>query len=140
MSKHCRHQAGFTLIELMTVVVIVGILASIAYPSYREHARRSARSDARAALLDAATRQEQYFLDNKAYTTTLANIGALATTENGFYTLSVDGATVTCPITTCYAMRATPIGPQAADTRCAALTMNSLGTKSATGSTPTECW
>ncbi len=133
-------EAGFTLIELMVVIVIIGILASIAYPSYREHMRRSARSDARAALLDAASREEQYFLDNKSYTTNLAKIGAAAATENGYYTIGVNAATAACPISQCYAMTATPQGPQADDTKCANLKLNSSGVKSATGTTPTECW
>ena len=67
-------QRGFTLIELMIVVVILGVIAAFAIPSYQDHLRKSKRSDARAALSDLAARQEQYFLDNKTYTDTLTDL------------------------------------------------------------------
>ena len=129
-----------TLIELMIVVVIVGILAAVAYPSFRQQALRSARADAKSALVDAIARQEQFFLDNKTYSSSLANLNVPATTENGYYTLSIDAATTACPISRCYGIRATPAGTQADDTKCAALTVNSSGVKSATGTTPADCW
>ena len=58
---------GFTLMEVMMVVVIVAILAAIAYPSYQEQVRKSRRSDAKQALMDAVNRQEQYILDHSTY-------------------------------------------------------------------------
>lgn len=58
---------GFTLIELMIVVAIIGILASIAYPSYQEYVRRAARSEARAAIMQMAQLQERNFTDRGAY-------------------------------------------------------------------------
>lgn len=122
------------------VVVIVGILAAVAYPSYRNQALRSARADARVELMDAVTRQEQFFLNNKSYSATLAGLGMGATSESGYYTLSIDAATVACPITNCYGVRATPVGRQVDDTACAVLTINSSGIKSATGTDPGSCW
>lgn len=133
-------QRGFTLIELMVIVVIVGILASVAYPSFRDQALRASRSDAKAALVDAASRQEQYFLDNKTYTSDVADLNLAAETENGYYAVAIDAATAACPVTTCFTARATPLGRQADDTRCAALTLDSRGTKSATGTEPESCW
>lgn len=135
-----QYSRGVTLIELMVVVVIVGILASIAFPSYRNHVLRSARAEAKAALLNAATRQEQFFLDNKTYANSLDALSVSSTTENGAYSLSIDVATAACPLARCYSMTATPQGAQAKDTICAALTLNSSGTKNATGSTPNACW
>jgi len=135
-----RTHGGFTLIELMVVVAIVGILAGIAYPSYRDRVLRSARAEGRAALLDAAARQEQYFLDNKTYTTTLSDLQVATATETGKYSLTVDGATADCALTTCYVLRATPEGGQAEDLACAELTLDSNGTKSASGTEPTTCW
>ncbi|MGR8919698.1 MAG: type IV pilin protein [Gammaproteobacteria bacterium] len=135
-----RRQAGFTLMELMIVVVIVGILAAIGYPSYRNQAIRAARSDARTELMDAMTRQEQFFLDNKTYAASLANLDMVAASESGYYTLSIDAATAACPITSCYAMRATPTGSQTEDTDCAVLTVTSGGIRSATGTDPASCW
>ncbi|MDO8959998.1 MAG: type IV pilin protein, partial [Rhodocyclaceae bacterium] len=58
---------GFTLIEVMIVVVIIGILASIAFPSYQEYVRRGNRSAAQAQMMDIASRQQQFFLANRQY-------------------------------------------------------------------------
>ena len=133
-------QRGVTLMELMIVVVIVGVLAAIGYPSYRNQAIRSARSDARVELMDALSRQEQFFLNNKEYADVLSELDFSSTSENGYYTLSIDTPTAGCAISSCYAMRATPLGSQTDDADCAVLTINSSGAKSATGSDPTSCW
>jgi type IV pilus assembly protein PilE len=135
-----RPESGLTLIELMVVVVIVGILAAVAYPSFRQQALKSARADAKSALVDGVSRQEEFFLDNRTYASSLASLNMNTTTENGYYTVSIDGATVACPITRCFSMRATPAGRQADDTKCAALIINSSGGKSATGPTAGDCW
>ena len=65
-----RRSSGFTLIELMIVVVIVAILTAIAYPSYQDHIRRGIRANAQQFLLDVTQRQEQFFLDQRQYTAT----------------------------------------------------------------------
>lgn len=69
-----RHNRGFTLIELLIVVAIVAILAGIAYPSYRAHILKGNRASAEAFLMDAAQRQQQYFLDNRVFAPDLATI------------------------------------------------------------------
>lgn len=137
-------QCGITLIELMIVVAIVGILGAIAYPSYQQYVIRSARSDARAALLDAASRQEQFYLDNKQYTPTLGagGLNLAATTEGGYYTIAIAAANAACPLATCYSLTATPVAgkPSANDATCGTLSLGSNGVKSATGTMPNECW
>ena len=66
---------GFTLIELMIVVVVVAILSAVAFPSYVEAVRKSRRSEAKTALLDLAARQERYFTTHNAYAETPPFLG-----------------------------------------------------------------
>jgi type IV pilus assembly protein PilE len=66
-----RTSRGFTLIELMITVAVVGILAAVAYPSYRDHVRRGMRSAGQQFLMDMAQREEQFLLDQRNYTGTL---------------------------------------------------------------------
>ena len=142
LRTHAAGMRGFTLMELMIVVVIVGILAAIAYPNYQESVRKSRRSDAKTALSDLAARQEQYFNDNKTYTdnpTTLdAKFKGKTTTEQGFYNITI-AAGGTGSLVSSYQITATAIGIQASDTKCATLTYASSGSK---GSTPAggSCW
>ena len=72
----CRSgERGFTLIEVIIVVVIVGVLAAVALPSYESSLQKGRRSDAKAALLDVANRQEGYMMDNNTYTADLTDLG-----------------------------------------------------------------
>ena len=73
-----KKNSGFTLIEVLIVVAILGILMSIAVPAYSEYIRRAHRAAAQQFLLDVAQRQEQYLLDNRQYATILgAGAGGL---------------------------------------------------------------
>ena len=142
-----RRPAGFTLIEVLIVVVIVGILLSVALPGYQESMRKGRRADAKAALMDVANKQERLMLDRSRYTADMTELGFAADpmiSEEGHYSVDrvVSG---TCPVAslTCYALQATPVagGAQAGDTRCAAFTLDSTGEKGATGTAPAgECW
>lgn len=86
-----RRQSGFTLIELMITVVIVGILAGIALPAYQNSVKKSHRSAAQAEMLDIANRQQQLLLASRVYTSTLSDLG---------YTVPADVATrYTCTTT-----------------------------------------
>jgi type IV pilus assembly protein PilE len=122
------------------VLLIVGILASVGYPAYLEYTVRAARSEGRGALLEAASRQEQFFLDNKSYADDLADLSMPENTEHDKYEIAIDGESADCPVESCYALTATPLGRQLDDKACGSLTLNSNGTKGATGDAPGACW
>lgn len=89
-----RRSGGFTLIEAMTVVVVLAILAAIAVPSYRSYLLRAQRTEATTTLLRIAAAQEKYFLQHNRYTADLAapspaGLGQPVVTERGFYDISV---------------------------------------------------
>lgn len=116
---------GITLIELMIVVVITGILAAIAYPSYRNYVTQTRRSDAQIALTQAANQQERFFTEFNWYAATLAGtrsggtsttgvLGISTTSPEGYYTLSPSAGVIApgasgCTAYTCgYTLIATP--------------------------------
>jgi len=102
---------GFTLIELIIAVAVIGILVAIAFPSYQEYLKRSHRSSAQSLMLDLANREQQYLLDNRAFlgggasaVTTLLPSGVPAEVSN-FYTVTIT-ATAGPPPT--FEVKATP--------------------------------
>ena len=92
-AKLMHKMRGITLIELMIVVVIIGFMAVIAYPNYREFAARAKRNEAKAALLQIATNQERFYLQNNTYTCDMTRLGFSAAagfvTESRSYTVDV---------------------------------------------------
>lgn len=117
---------GFTLIELMMVLVIIGILVAIAFPTYQDQMYRSRRSDGQAALVSLAALMEHYFTENNTYTgATLANVGASATSPEGYYTMSIPTLTAST-----YVLNAAPVagGPQVGDS-CGTLTLDNNNVK-----------
>jgi type IV pilus assembly protein PilE len=142
------YERGFTLLELMIVVAIVSILATVAVQSYQAETRKSRRTDARSALMDLSGREEKLFSVNNAYSSTAANLGYPAfpaTVGSGYYTVSVQVPDPTqAPTTaTTYLITATPVagGLQASDTACTTLTLNQLGQQGSTGTgTVATCW
>lgn len=127
-----RNADGFTLIELMIVVVIVGILASVALPSYRDYVIKGNRAAAQQLMLAMANKEEQYLLDNRAYTTVASNaevaskLGLSVPTEiSSLYVFTVDNVTSAPPA---YRVVATVVAgsSQASDGN---LTLDSTGAK-----------
>ena len=114
-TKMLKQAAGFSLIELMIAVVIVGILASIALPSYRTFVLTAGRTDGTAALMDGAQKMEVFYAGNATYTTTIADVGINASSKDGKYTIAISAATAACPITSCYRITATAAGNQTDD-------------------------
>lgn len=135
---------GFTLIELMIVVGIVGILAAIAYPNYTEYVQRGNRSEGQALLNDAAASQERFFAQNNSYVTTAADIAKLGMRGTSGTTVTSDTRKYTLTVGTSandggYTLTATQ---HFGDATCGNLWLNALGVKGHTGSGKTveQCW
>ena len=135
-----RQIHGFTLMELMIVVAIVGILAALAYPTYEESSRRAKRSDGRGALLDAATRLERFYSDNNQYTNNWgaapAGANIAVASQDGHYNLAIGGLGANNQT---YTLTATPVG--FADSRCGNFTLTNAGVQGESGTeTVAYCW
>lgn len=140
--------AGFSLLELLVVISVAGILAAIALPAYRESIRKSGRTGARGALMDVALRQEQFFLNNRSYSDSLAGLGlpdpyvvnnrsetVASTDAAGVYTITLANVTGTS-----YDAVATAVNDQVKD-NCGNFTLTSTGTKQVSGSMgSSDCW
>ena len=132
---------GFSLIELMIAVVIVGILAAIAIPMYSDYVTRSRRADGQATLMQVAQELERCYTQFSKYndnSCSVVNSGVVSeTSDQGFYGISASGGNLT---ESTFTLTATPQNEQADDTDCTALTLTHLGEQSATGDDPDSCW
>lgn len=148
-----HRQQGVTLIELIVVVIIVGILAAVAIPSYRNYVLRSQRADAKDALLALATQQEKHYLQCNSYAGGAGSIAAVAncaagqlqgatTSKNGWYQLAIP----TPASATNFTVTATAIAGQNQfqDTDCRVFRITDRGIRTADNSgganNTAECW
>ena len=132
-----NNQRGVTLMELLIVVVIIGMLSVLAYPNYQQYSARAKRTEAKAALLQIATNQERFYLQNNTYTTDMTTLGfATATnhlTDTGSYRVTVTAADANdFTATATYQMG----GDE--ENRCNSFTIDGRGTK--TSEPYTACW
>ena len=149
MNELSRKSAGFTLIEMMIVIVVVGILLMVALPGYERQTLKTKRSLGRAELQEVMARQEQYFVNNRQYATSLVDLGLAnpysidadandVDTSSGdrIYTIALPSATALT-----YTLTATPQLGQVKDTLCGTLQITSTGVKSASGTGgAAQCW
>ena len=129
-----RKMRGVTLLELMIVVVIIGILTAIAYPNYREFAARAKRNEARAMLLEVATFQERFYLQNSRYGT-LVELGFANPYVSNTQSYNV---TVVGPDASNYTAIATYQNADAELGKCATFNIDGRGTK--TSAPDADCW
>jgi type IV pilus assembly protein PilE len=116
-----RNERGFTLVELLIVVAIVGILALVAVPAYQDSVIKSRRADARVALNQLAQRLERCYTQFGAYDADECDIDSPFDSPEGFYSVSFVADA------TSYTVTAEPQGAQAKDVKCGTLGLTSLG-------------
>ena len=128
---------GLTLIELMIVILVLGVLVSLAYPNYRQFATRATRTEAKAALLQIAANQERWYLNNNAYTTDLRNLGFDVAdnyeTDTGSYEISVVAAD-----TNNFTATATYLKDNDEKNRCGTFSIDARNAK--TSAPYNDCW
>ena len=132
MTKYRARKNGFTLIELMIVVAVIGIIAAIAYPSYVDSVRKSRRADAETALMENAQRMEAFYAREGKYTNATLSSNK---SPDEYYTLALNAGAST------YTITATPAGDQAKD-RIKGFRLDQTGKKEHTkdGSTWVTGW
>ena len=126
---------GFTLIELMIVVVIIGVLAAVAMPAYQEYSKRARRADAKHALLEIQLNQEKWRANNSTYSSTIGDVwGGGTTSLEGYYNLTVSGGAASQ-----YSATAAPTGVQSGDD-CGTFAINANGENTSGSNASSDCW
>lgn len=134
-----RQILGFTLVEILIAVGIVGILTAIAYPSYQQYVLKSRRTDALSTMSQDQIILERCYAQNFAYNTACAALPSFPqTSPQGFYSISLSNLSATT-----YTLTAVPLGTQLKDTTCANMSVNQANVKTATDSSSvsqSKCW
>ena len=132
--RNLRRQSGITLLELMIVVIIVGVMAAVAYPNYRDFVDRAKRNEAKAILLEIAQNQERFYLQNSRYGT-LAELGydVPLETDSGTYAITVIG-----PDASNFNAQALLAKPGNETGKCNSFNIDARGTQ--TSLPYTDCW
>jgi type IV pilus assembly protein PilE len=140
---------GFSLIELLTAMVISGILVGIAVAGYSSQVRKSRRTEAKAAMLDLAGREERNLSTINAYSAVPTELGYSAAAYpmvigNGYYSINVVVVAPAAGVPAQFTITATPVGDQLKDTGCASFTVDQQGNRLATDSggvdATADCW
>jgi len=138
MRSNRQHVTGMTLIELLCVISIIGILASISYPMFAEQAAKGRRASARALMYEVLQHEERFYTENNTYTTDLTALGLPSPLQTDQATHSVTLAVgPTGDLTTSVSITGTAVVP---DAHCTSLTLTSANGQSGTGSQPAVCW
>lgn len=129
---------GVTLLELMIVVVVIGILAAVAYPSYREQVRRTHRADGKAALLQTAQQLERCYTRFSSYNNGGCAVALPFNSPENHYVISSVGAVGAAAFT----LAATPQGGQTSDVNCGVLRLTNTGIQGSLGvnADANNCW
>ena len=149
MQHPSRKEVGFSLIELMIAVVIVGVIATVALPAYQQQILKTKRKMGNGELLEVLARQEQFFVNNKQYAGTLDLLGypanpyaidsngnsLAATAADRIFTIQLSSVTLSS-----FKVSALPQLAQTKDTSCGTLQISSTGVKTASSGNHSICW
>ena len=131
-----KYMQGVTLMELMIVVVILGILTAVAYLSYRQYAAKAKRNEAKACLLQIATMQERFYLQNNTYTGDMTDLGFPSSpflTDSNSYLCAITAAGAAA-----FSATATYQNADAEAGKCATFSIDGRGSKTSTPNN--DCW